>query len=272
MKQVWGEYQEWERWLEALLYAGGAPCFLPARRLPTAGIPASVKVIFAPSLVVLRDGVAEVLARWVEAGGRLVAGPFTGVYRMDGWTHQPSPGGVLQDLFGLRVRDRISGDRFDLVAAPKSGTVLSGAHLLELVESTAGTAVRLRSGKNPAVLTRRCGRGTATYLATFVGPANQGYRSRLSQWIGAFMKETSGAAAGAKIDGPVWWTTSRKDDQEIFFVQNPDQKKKARAVFELKSPVLLKDVVSGEIFKGKKSVRVPFAARQVRMLAHSLER
>lgn len=267
MKQVRHECDEWERWLEALLYAGQAPCFIPARRLHAEGIPSSVKVLFAPCLAVLREGVAETLARWVESGGHLVAGPFTGVYRMDGRTYVPSPGGALRELFGLHVRDRISGERFNLSAPQKTGTVLSGAHLFELIEPASGTKTLLSYGKNPAVLTHRYGKGTATYIATFPGVHNSGCRSPLSLWLKKMVEEDAGIVPSAEINGPVWFTTARRDGRDIFFVQNPDKKRNVRAVFSMGVNAVLEDIVSKEIFRGKKSLTVPLKPRQVRMLA-----
>ena len=266
MKQAWHEKDEWERWFEALLYAGQKPYFLPARRLPVHGISPSVKALIVPSMAVLREGVAEALFHWVESGGHIVAGPFTGVYGMDGRTYVPSPGGVLRELFGLHIRDRISGDRFNLSPALRSGTVLSGAHLFEFVEPVPGTKILLRCGKDPAVLTRRHGKGTATYVATFAGAGGRGWRSPLSSWLSGMLKENAGVVPPADIKGPVWFSTARAQGADIFFLQNPDKDRGHRAVFGVKEETVLEDVLSGQFFKGAKSLRVPLGPRQVRML------
>ena len=266
MQQPWQEYAECERWLEALLYAGRNPLFLPARRLAATSIPSSVKVLFIPSLVVLRDGVGEVLRDWVHAGGHLVAGPFTGVFRTDGRTFPRFPGGCLRKVFGLHVEDRISGERFPLSSPGKTGDLLTGAHLLEKVRPERGTDVLLRYGKLPAVLSRQTGKGTATYIATFLGPMNRGYRSPLSVRLKSFLRDTAGILPAMEVTGSAWFTTATRGDRRVLFLQNPDKEKKSRAVVGTGKQTLFEDVVSGEVFSGKTSVAIPLGPRQVRML------
>jgi len=219
MRQPWQEYSEFEQWLCALLEIGHSPDFVRVSELVNRPLAESFRVLVAPSLVVLRPGVAEALRDWVRRGGHLVVGPFTGVFDPQGWTFPQMPGDGLDALFGVRVTDRISGADWRFFA-PGGEERLDGRFLFEQVRVGSGAEVNLDCDGRPAVVTRREGLGSATYLASFTGAARADGSPRLAAWLRHGLAER-GVAAPVAFEGPVWINTARRGGEPVVFVHNP---------------------------------------------------
>ncbi|MBU4212711.1 MAG: beta-galactosidase [Verrucomicrobia bacterium] len=266
MNQPWQEYREFEEWLRAVLGLGHSPDFLLARQLCAKAPPKNLKLILAPSLVVLRGGLSRTLDRWVRAGGHLIAGPFTGVFDPRGRAFEKSPGDNLLKLFGLHVVSRHGGERFGFVDPETNTELLAGRHLFEEVRVQKGTCVVLKSGKHPAVLTRKVGKGTATYIAAFAGAEQAAGSALFANWLGKWLRER-GVRAPISFEGPAWVNTARLGKDRIIFLHNPG-KPSCEVRLRMQTGTAICDCITLEKFRSDDGrVLVPLAARQVRALA-----
>lgn len=273
-KQDWQEFNETERWMWTLLNLGHTFDFLQARRLPEKGIPKSMKLILAPSLVVLRPGVAEVLADWVRNGGHLMAGPFTGVYDPGGRVFAHTPGGLLADLFGLTVTDRVSGNRFELTDAGGREAPLQGRHLFEQVRLKAGAETLRAWNGQSGLIANRYGDGSARYAATFLGADCDTFgqddyadRSPLSQWMDAHLRDMN-VRPPAETDGTLWLAAARNGADRLLFLFNPLNRPATIRVAFPRDADRWRDFVSGQtVAANGTGARLDFAPRQTRLFA-----
>lgn len=135
------------------------------------------KLVVAPSLNVISADLAKRLAAYVEQGGNLVLGPRSGMKdEFNALNLQRQPGPLVPTLGG-----RVEQFYALLEDVPVAGTWGAGKATIwaEALQATApDTEVLLRYGKGndwlenqPAVLRRRVGRGTITYLGALLDPA-----------------------------------------------------------------------------------------------------
>jgi beta-galactosidase len=153
------------------------------------------RLVIAPTLYLLRDEGAAALNRFVEAGGVLLAGPFTDVVDEN---EQFRPGGFLTQLgtaLGVRLEDFASLGRESSGAmgvgalsavdasAPSetvpfrvAGAACEGTLLAEVVRATTAEVLSVfesgRSAGHPALTRNQHGAGEAWYLPTM--PTTEG--------------------------------------------------------------------------------------------------
>jgi beta-galactosidase len=136
------------------------------------------KLVVAPNLNVLSEEIAKQLTAYVQQGGHLVLGPRSGmkdVYNSLWPNRQPGP---LAGLLGGRVEQFYAL----LDDAPVSGIWGSGkATIWAEALSAKGAEVVMRYGPDtgwldgqPAVLTRRAGKGSITYVGALFDAALMG--------------------------------------------------------------------------------------------------
>ena len=138
---------------------------------------ARYRLVVAPALNVLSAAEARHLAAYVRAGGNLVLGPRSGM--KDGWDalwpqRQPGP---LTSLLGGRVQQYYALEH----PVPLSGVLGSGQASIwaeALSTHSPQTQVLMRYGKSngwldgkPAILTRKVGKGSITYIGAWLDPA-----------------------------------------------------------------------------------------------------
>ncbi|MCH7230428.1 beta-galactosidase [Glycomyces sp. L485] len=150
-------FPELRRW-HAALWKRGITCDIahPAEDL------SRYPVVFAPSLQMLDDDAN--LRRYVEGGGTLVVGPFSGVTDRNEHVHPGMPG-ALRDLLGVRVVEHVPL-REDEMVALDDGT--SGAFWAETAASE-GAEVIVSYVDYPgtaAIFHRAVGSGQVWYLTT----------------------------------------------------------------------------------------------------------
>jgi len=134
------------------------------------------KLVFAPSLNVISQDLAAHLLTYAQQGGHLVLGPRSGMkdaYNSLNTQRQPGPlaaplGGRVEQYYALED------------AVPAGGTLGSGTASLwaeQLSTSAPDVEVLLRYGKangwlddQPAMITRRVGKGRITYLGAVLNP------------------------------------------------------------------------------------------------------
>ena len=136
----------------------------------------SYKLVFAPSLNVISQDLAAHLLGYVQAGGHLVLGPRSGMKdEHNALNIQRQPGPLAAPLGG-RVEQYYALDG----AVPVAGTLGSGSASLwaeQLSANAPDVDVLLRYGKSngwldhqPAMITRRVGKGSITYLGAVLDP------------------------------------------------------------------------------------------------------
>jgi beta-galactosidase len=134
------------------------------------------KLIFAPSLNVISQDLAAHLLTYVQQGGHLVLGPRSGMKdEHNSLNVQRQPGPLVAPLGG-RVEQYYALD----AAVPVSGTLGSGTASLwaeQLSANAPAVDVLFRYGKSngwlddqPAMITRRVGKGRITYLGAVLDP------------------------------------------------------------------------------------------------------
>jgi beta-galactosidase len=132
------------------------------------------KVVVAPELNVLPQDIADKLIAYVKRGGHLVLGPRTGMKdEYDALNPQRQPG-PLVDLLGGSVTQFYALDgKVPVNGEPGSGTADIWAETL--TATSPETKVLMRYGASngwldgqPAVLERQVGKGTITYIGTWL--------------------------------------------------------------------------------------------------------
>ncbi len=150
------------------------------------------KLVVAPALNVLPDGVAQHLVEYVRGGGHLVLGARTGMKdQYNALQSARQPGRLLAPLLGGDVVEFYALEK----PVPVSGDVATGEAKTwaEMLETTnPATEVLLRFDKSngwldgqPAVISRRVGAGRITYVG---GQFDENVMRGLAQW----MVQTSG--------------------------------------------------------------------------------
>lgn len=127
---------------------------------------ARYRVLFVPTLMAMDSGAVEWLTRYVEAGGHLVVGRFTGIAD----EHQRvAPGGYpgrLRDLLGIRVTEHRPLDPAETQELSDGSTVDQWTERMDppraevLATYTQGSLAGL-----PAVTRHPVGDGSATYVS-----------------------------------------------------------------------------------------------------------
>ncbi|GLY31902.1 beta-galactosidase [Kineosporia sp. NBRC 101731] len=133
---------------------------------PTADL-SRYAVVLAPASYLLTGEAAANLTAYVEAGGHLVVGPFSGVVDQDDAVHPGGWNGVLRDLLQVSVEE--------VLPLPENGAVTltggtrAGVWAEDLAPQNAETVLEYTDGPaagRPAVTRRALGGGTATYVST----------------------------------------------------------------------------------------------------------
>jgi beta-galactosidase len=134
------------------------------------------KLVVVPNLYQVTDAAAQNLTRYVEGGGRLVMGPFSGVsdpderIRLGGY---PAP---FRELLGLRIEEYwpLPDDRRPAVRSEALGDFTAAGWAEWLTAGPATPVATFTDGPLrgiPAILRNDYGAGTAWYVATLPEPA-----------------------------------------------------------------------------------------------------
>ncbi|GAA4249192.1 beta-galactosidase [Dactylosporangium darangshiense] len=134
------------------------------------------RLVLAPNLYQVTPEAAASLTAYVEAGGTLVMGPFSGVADPDERIFTGGWPGPLRELFGVRVEEHWplpGGERLD-IACPELGDFTATGWAEWSEARGADVVAAVRGGPldgRPAILRHRHGNGTAWYVATLPEPA-----------------------------------------------------------------------------------------------------
>jgi beta-galactosidase len=135
------------------------------------------KLVVAPSLNVLSDAQAQRLKAYVEGGGHLVLGPRSAMKNADNGLQPQRQPGPLGALLGGRVQQFYALDK-PIPVAGAAGTGTARIWAEQLQAQAPQTEVPLRYGQangwldgEPAVLTRRVGKGRISYVGAWLDDA-----------------------------------------------------------------------------------------------------
>lgn len=212
----------------ALIDRGYVVQILSAGELVDSGVPASLKVLVLPMQVVERTGLIAGLARWVEDGGALVAGPLCGLYGPDTFTNRSQPPEDVAELFGVTQDGDLS-----YVAAPEielvpngvlpglGGDMISGAHVLQPLTPRGETAILGVTGELVTLTAARRGQGFAVMLGSLVGSHyGRGERAEAGVLLGAVCRG-AGAVPEATATGGVLIRLAACGASGLLFLHNP---------------------------------------------------
>ncbi|MEI5584682.1 MULTISPECIES: beta-galactosidase [unclassified Agromyces] len=167
--------------------------------VPAARVGDGYDLAIAPLLYLVRETDAAALAAFVEAGGHLLAGPFTDVvdeidrFREGGFATQLGPlcGIRVEDFGALVPTDAAPGEPGERAAPFAGDGGLAGtgtlvAEELHVVSDDARVEAVFTAGRragDPALTVRAAGRGTARYLATI--PDEEGVHAVVDRLLAA---------------------------------------------------------------------------------------
>lgn len=161
------------------------------------------KLVVAPSLNVLSDAQAQRLKDYVERGGHLVLGPRSAMKNADNGLQPQRQPGPLGALLGGRVQQFYALDK----PIPVAGAAGEGSAKIwaeQLQARAAQTEVPLRYGQangwldgEPAVLTRRVGKGRISYVGAWLDDAT------LDRLTGDWLRAAQVRAPLADVPGDV---------------------------------------------------------------------
>ncbi|GAA1599426.1 beta-galactosidase [Kribbella hippodromi] len=136
------------------------------------------RVVVVPSLYLISDPAAERLAAYVEGGGRLVVGYFSGIVDPDARVRLGGYPGAFRELLGVRVEEfhpvadgevvRLSSGGYgrvwseDVSADADADADADAADAAEVIDRYAGGVL----DRKPAITRREVGAGEAWYVST----------------------------------------------------------------------------------------------------------
>ena len=170
----------------------------------------SYRVVVVPSLYLVSDEAAANLAAYVESGGQLVVGYFSGIVDPDVRVRLGGYPGAFAELLGVRVEEfhPLSGE----VALASGGR---GRVWSEDVEAVAAEVVDRYAGGvldgKPAVTRRQVGAGTAWYVSTELDDDTAA--DLVTRLVGAGRSAGELVETVRRRDGGVTW---------VFFINHGD--------------------------------------------------
>jgi len=161
---------------------------------------AGYRLIVAPLLHVLSDGVADELASWVREGGHLVLGTRAGMKDEHNALHARRQPGPLCELLGAHVEEYYALD----TPIPLEGGGEGKIWAEWLKPDCADVEVTLRYGRyngwldgQPAIVTRAVGRGRVTYVGGWFDEAT--FDSMVEDWLMGWERSPVIAPEGVEV-------------------------------------------------------------------------
>ncbi|GAA2897405.1 beta-galactosidase [Microbacterium esteraromaticum] len=137
-------------------------------------------VVVVPNLYIAEHPQAEAVRTFVERGGHLIVGPFSGVVDATEKVHDGGAPGPLRDLLGIEVDEQwpIADGLVERIAygsADAGHGTIDVPSWAEWIEADADVDVRGRYASGvleglPAVTRRRSGAGSASYVSAMLTP------------------------------------------------------------------------------------------------------
>lgn len=135
-------------------------------------------LVVVPNLYMVDQAQADALTAFVERGGRLLVGPFTGVVDPTEKVHAGGAPGPLRDLLGIEVDEHwpIPDAERRSITVADSGTSYESSIFSEWIDATPGTEILASYADGelagrPAITRRATGTGAAWYVSAVVESA-----------------------------------------------------------------------------------------------------
>ncbi|HET6910442.1 MAG TPA: beta-galactosidase [Mycobacteriales bacterium] len=175
------------------------------------------RMLVAPNLFLQSAEQAERLERYVESGGHLVVGPFSGVVDETNAVHLGGAPGPLRDLLGVTVDEWCPLPDEESQVVAYAGAKLDAVSWTESLERTtatvAGTYERGWLAGRPAVTVNRVEKGSARYISLVAPTADLEVLLRDAL-------ESAGIKARAQSSADVEFVTRRGAHATYLFVLN----------------------------------------------------
>jgi beta-galactosidase len=178
------------------------------------------RLVVAPDLSVIPEKTAQKLINYVLGGGHLVLGPRSGAKDQFGAMLTQRQPGFLSEMLGGRVEQNFALDK-DVAVNGTWGTGTATVWGEQLKATALDTETVLRYGESngwldnqPAVLTRRVGKGRITYIGAILD-------DKLLESVASRLLDESGANSvfGPVPDG-VEVCSRRNADRQVFILIN----------------------------------------------------
>ncbi|REJ05739.1 beta-galactosidase [Microbacterium bovistercoris] len=175
-------------------------------------------VVIAPNLYILEQPQADALRAFVENGGHLVVGPFSGVVDATEKVHDGGAPGPLRDLLGVEVDEQWPLSDGETTGIRYGDRDLVVPHWSEWLEADGDTEVRggyaggVLDGL-PAITRRRVGDGTAWYVSAMF--QHEGLLTVFRDVL-----DTAGLPARADVDVNAEAVTRTDGDTDYTFLLN----------------------------------------------------
>ena len=211
----------------ALMNRGYQVDFLNAEDAVSEGIAKNYALIVMPYQIIDRDGLSELISKWVSDGGTLIGGPLYGLFRSDTYTSEEVPSKEMQQVFGVREEDilYIDDPQIQLGGSLQGLSVrgtLVGSKLVEIYELL--SAHVLGSWEGRPVLTRHAhGKGRAYMVGSFVGTAYADQNnSKLDDFLSAICEE-AGIVPNIVASGDIYGRVAISGIERLVFLFNPGE-------------------------------------------------
>jgi beta-galactosidase GanA len=154
-------------WHRALLENDYAFDILNSRIVDENGLPAELKILFAPMQIFMRERLKDYIERWIYDGGIFVSGPWFGMYDEKTYANRKVP---PVEWFGVQQNNLyyIKAPIIELLGELRSVQSFQGEHFIEALNVIDGEALGVVD--NHVVLAgKKLGKGKAFYIGTFAG-------------------------------------------------------------------------------------------------------
>ena len=204
------------------------------------------RLLFLPYVMTLEEeNLPERIARWVKAGGVLVAGPLTDLRDGVGAHFRDRETGMLEELTGCRLEDQLPDAAGRLAFSWEDGTPFTANHFVQLFApgGQAEAFVRLKSGFSSLIgkaVVLKCpvGKGTVFLLGTLPGEEDAARLMRL------FAQE----AALCPLVHSANLVAARRQGERMRGIAVQEIEGKPG---EITLPAEMTDILTGQIHRGK---------------------
>lgn len=219
---------------------------IPVDMIPVDADFSRYKAIVAPVLYMVKEGVAEALEAFVEAGGTLITGFMSGIVDQSDNVHLGGYPGPLRKLCGVWAEeiDALAPEQSNTLRFAGGGESKCGL-LCDILHLEGAQAIASYGGDfyagTPAVTRNNCGKGVAYYVGT--QPDQDGLAKILDQFA-----QDGGLAPLIQEETPLEVVRRVKDGTEFWFILNlTGQPQPAPENFRGETDVLTGEAVGGQL-------------------------
>lgn len=197
----------------------------------------SYKIVYLPFQIVMRTDVADILKKYVEAGGCVVADARTATIDELDFAYKVSPGAGLDQVFGAERLDWVGQKDYYQVSMNKSGNnaafEFGGRYFKEKLRlhDNAKVMGTFRNTNEPAVIENRYGKGRAVLSAV---PLGAGYFDESGSHVNKLLlnlAREAGVTPDARFNSPDGSFVNLKvhtlNNMTVVYLVNDEEKAKS---------------------------------------------